>query len=175
MSVFYMVEMAFPYPDERAGFDDFYNNHIAMLLSIDGFLSAQRFECTHEAKSPFLALYQLSDAGALSRPSYTSRAGPASVSETYRSRIENWHRNVVDGPDLSLDIPMGGWLVVIDRLSDDAPALPEGYASFTPVGLDQSIAERGVLSGEAGEPAPPQARDGWSVRAFKALGPRRAP
>ncbi len=42
MATFYMVEMHYPASENRAAFDAFYRNHISMLLTIDGFLSAQR-------------------------------------------------------------------------------------------------------------------------------------
>ena len=51
MTTFYMVEMHYPASEDRAAFDDFYHNHISMLLTIDGFLSAQRYECEPDAKA----------------------------------------------------------------------------------------------------------------------------
>ena len=38
-----MVEMHYPLDDDREKFNAFYDKHITMLLSIDGFLSAQRY------------------------------------------------------------------------------------------------------------------------------------
>ena len=51
----------------RTSFDITYVRswHITMLLSIDGFLSAQRYECTHGATAPFLAVYKQRDAGVI--------------------------------------------------------------------------------------------------------------
>ncbi len=56
-----MVEMHYPATEDRVLFDEFYAKHISMLLTIDGFLSAQRYECIHEARAPFLAVYRLRD------------------------------------------------------------------------------------------------------------------
>ena len=36
MSTFYMVEMHYPINDDRTKFNEFYNKHISMLLTIDG-------------------------------------------------------------------------------------------------------------------------------------------
>ena len=46
-----MVEMHYPLMEDRTLFNEFYHKHISMLLTINGFLSAQRLECTHEARS----------------------------------------------------------------------------------------------------------------------------
>ena len=132
MTTFYMVECAFPFPDERAGFDEFYTKHITKLLSIEGFLTAQRFEATHEAKAPFMAIYELDEPAVLQRPSYTSRAGPSSVSDTYRPKMLNWDRNVVTGPAIDVDVSEVGWLIIIDRTNEDASALPLGFRVINP-------------------------------------------
>jgi len=177
-TTFYMVECAFPFPDEREGFDAFYQSHITMLLSIEGFRTAQRFEATHEARAPFMAIYELEDPDVLQRPSYTSRAGPTSVSEIYRPKMLNWDRNVVTGPPLDLDVPEGGWLVIVDRKTDAAPPLPEGFGAYSPASdgraLDQTVIERGIKFG-TGTPDVPVEAPGWTVRSMRALHPRRKP
>jgi hypothetical protein len=176
MNTFYMVEMDFPFPDERAEFDQFYDNHITMLLTVDGFLSAQRFECTHAATAPFLAVYQLADADVLDRPSYRSKGGPTSVSPTFRPRMQNWDRNLLQVDDTTLDVPMGGWMVVIDRKSDTSPPLPDGYSRMQPIGLDKTVRERGILVGTSGEPPTvPESTSDYIVRIMRPLHPRRTP
>jgi hypothetical protein len=177
-TTFYMVECAFPFPEERAGFDEFYQKHITMLLSIEGFRTAQRFEATHEARAPFMAIYELEAPDVLQRPTYTARAGPTSVSETYRPKMLNWDRNVVTGPTLDLDVPEDGWLVMVDRKAHDAPPLPDGFAAFVPAAqgraLDQTVVERGVKFG-TGTPIFPEETAGWIVRSMRPLHPRRTP
>ena len=176
MNTFYMVEMDFPYPDERDSFDQFYNEHITMLLTIDGFLSAQRFACTHAAVAPFLAIYQLAGPDVLSGPSYRSKAGPNSVSPTYRPRMQNWDRNLMQVADATLDVPLGGWMVVIDRKRNTRPPLPEGYSRLQPIGLDMTVCERGILIGSLGAPTVlPETADDWIVRLMRPLHPRRTP
>lgn len=173
MTTLYMVELDFPFPDERAGFDEFYSGHISMLLSIDGFRSAQRFEATHEARAPFMAVYELDNPEVLSSPGYTTRAGPTSVSETYRPKMLNWDRNLVVGDSFEMAVPLDGWMVLIDRLSDDSPPLPAGFVAFEPVGLDKTVRERGIRIGASGAPDVPGPQSGWIVREMRPLHPQR--
>ncbi|MFT5391754.1 MAG: hypothetical protein ACI8PT_001949 [Gammaproteobacteria bacterium] len=173
MTTLYMVELSFPFPDERAGFDEFYSGHISMLLSIEGFRTAQRFEANGNAVAPFMAVYELDDPQVLSSDGYTSRAGPTSVSETYRPKMLNWDRNLLFGPDLSLNVPPDGWMVLIDRKRDDAPPLPAQFTPFAPVGLDQTVVERGIWTGSGSAPMAPAQRPGWVVRDMRPLHPQR--
>jgi len=173
MTAFYMVELAFPFPDERSGFDQFYSGHIDMLLSIEGLNSAQRFQATHEATAPFMAIYELANEGVLRTTAYTSRAGPNSVTERYRPKMLNWKRNVVTGPSLHLDVPTDGWLVLIDRVTETSPPLPEGFVSFKAVDLDKTFVERGIASGAGGKPPTFAQQSGWVVRTMKPLHARR--
>ncbi len=169
--VFYMVEMA--YPDRggpgRAAYDDFYERHISMLLTIPGFLSAQRFECLEEARAPFLAVYRLADVEVLERPSYRTRAGRLSVPEEFRERMLNWDRNLLHGETGALEVPSdddGPVLTVLDRVDSSAPALPDAFSALEVIGLDRTIAERGVRVGLPWELA---AASSCTVRNFRPI------
>lgn len=170
-----MVEMHYPATEDRARFDKFYNKHISMLLTIDGFQSAQRYETTHEARAPFLAVYRLRDPGVMTSENYTSKAGPTSVDPNFKSKMTNWDRNLVTGDIETMDVPDDGWMVLIDRLTSDSAPLPDGFTPLEIIGLDTTIAERGVLIGDSGEPATPAAQDGWIVRTFRAIQAPRHP
>ena len=170
-----MVEMHYPLDEDRAKFNAFYDKHITMLLSIDGFMSAQRYECTHEARSPFLAVYRHRDRHVITSDNYTSRAGPTSVDPVFKAKMTNWDRNLVEGDIENMDIGETGWLIVIDRLNAESAPLPEGFASLEVIGLDATIAERGVLKGQDGAPPDIKSQDGWSVRTFRPIHPPRLP
>ncbi len=170
-----MVEMHYPATEDRALFDEFYDKHISMLLRIDGFLSAQRYECTHEARAPFLAVYRLRDPGVMTSENYTSKAGPTSVDPEFKAKMTNWDRNLVQGDIDTMDVSDSGWMVLIDRLSPDSPPLPEGFTPLEIIGLDTTIAERGVMIRADRGPAEPAAQEGWSVRCFRAIHAPRHP
>ena len=170
MSTFYMVEMHYPASEDRALFDKFYNKHITMLLTIDGFFSAQRYETTHEARAPFLAVYKLRDPGVMESTNYTSKAGRTSVNPTFRDKMSNWDRNLVQGDIDTMNVPDGGEMVLIDRLTPDSPPLPEGFTALEIVGLDATIVQRGVRIIKKGESVLPEGPiDSWTVRTLRPL------
>jgi hypothetical protein len=170
MSTFYMVEMHYPASEDRALFDKFYDKHITMLLTIDGFLSAQRYETTHEARAPFLAVYKLRDPGVMESTNYTSKAGRTSVNPTFRDKMSNWDRNLVQGDIDTMNVPDGGEMVLIDRLTPDSPPLPEGFTALEIVGLDATIVQRGVRIIKKGESVLPEGPiDSWTVRTLRPL------
>jgi len=173
VSTFYMVEMHYPLDDDRTKFNAFYHKHISMLLTINGFLSAQRYECTHEARSPFMAIYRLREPGVMTSEQYTSRAGPTSVDPAFKAKMTNWDRNLVTGDIETLEVAEEGWMILIDRLSTDSSPLPDGFTALEIIGLDSTIAERGVMIGSSGEPIGPAAQEGWIVRSFRAIHPPR--
>jgi len=176
MSTFYMVEMHYPASEDRALFDKFYNKHITMLLTIDGFLSAQRYETTHEARAPFLAVYKLRDTGVMESTNYTSKAGRTSVNPTFRDKMSNWDRNLVQGDIDNMDVPDGGCMVLIDRTTPDSPPLPDDFTALEIVGLDATIVQRGVRIAQNGDSTLPDAPvDGWTMRTLRPLHPPRHP
>jgi len=70
----------------------------------------------------------------------------------------------------------GERLVQHDPTAHTPPPLPAGFTALDVIGLDRSIAERGVRIVRAGEevPAVPAAPN-WTVRTFRPLHPVRHP
>ena len=143
-ATYYMVEMDYPHETaaQRETFDAYYWRHIDMLLTIPGFMTAQRFHCADTDRAPFLALYRLSGPEVLTSEAYMSKAGRMSVHPDFREYISDWDRNLVqgradggeegggaamDGPDLAT--AMDDTLVLIDRLTPDAAPLARWYRS----------------------------------------------
>jgi len=171
-----MVEMNYPASADRGAFDDFYDKHIAMLLTIDGFKSAQRFECVHAAAAPFLAVYRLREAAVMASEHYTAKAGRQSVDPVFRAQMTNWDRNLLECRLADLEVQDGGWLMLVDRLDESAPALPDGFSTMSVIGLDATIVERGARTGSPGEAAPKVASiEGWRKRLFEPLHAPRYP
>ena len=176
MATFYMVEMHYPASEDRALFDKFYDKHISMLLTIDGFLSAQRYETTHAARAPFLAVYKLRDPGVMVSPSYTSKAGRNSVNPTFRARMTNWDRNLVEGDIDNMNVPDGGCMVLIDQLTPNSAPLPEGFAPLDVVGLDTTIVQRGVrIMPDGNSDFHDKPVDNWTKRTFRPIHAPRYP
>ena len=176
-ATYYMVEMDYPHETaaQRETFDAYYWRHIDMLLTIPGFMTAQRFHCADTDRAPFLALYRLSGPEVLTSEAYMSKAGRMSVHPDFREYISDWDRNLVqgsadggeegggaavDGPDLAT--AMDDTLVLIDRLTPDAAPLAHGIAALDVIGLDRTAAV----------PAP---REGWAVRVWQPIHAVRIP
>lgn len=176
MATFYMVEMHYPASEDRALFDEFYAKHITMLLTIDGFLSAQRYETSYAARAPFLAVYRLRDLGVMQSENYTSKAGRNSVDPAFRAKMTNWDRNLVQGDIADMDVPAGGCMVLVDRLTPDSPPLPEDFTPLEVAGLDVTISQRGVRIFPNGDATFPDAPvENWAVRVFQPIHPPRYP
>ena len=177
-ATYYMVECDYPHEtsQQRAAFDEFYWKHISMLLTIPGFLTAQRFQCERDVRAPFMALYRLSGPDVISSDKYKSMAGPTSVDPKFRPKMINWDRNIVQGPtgtsEPHLATPMGESLSLIDRHTLEAPPLPDGFLPLTVVGLDKTIAQRGVAVGSLYFDEIPS---GWEVRHWLPIHPVRMP
>jgi hypothetical protein len=175
-ATYYMVEMDYPHETaaEREAFDAFYQRHIDMLLTIPGFLTAQRFHCPQAIRAPFLALYRLAGPDVMTSEGYTSKAGRMSVDPDFRVNMTNWDRNLVQGPDGTTDpdlaVDMGGAMTLIDRLTADAPPLPAGVTPLEIVGLDRTIAERGACVGEIDMV---DSQVGWEIRVWRPIHPVR--
>ena len=164
----YMVEMALLDTDRRAAWDAWYVAHQYRLLSIPGFRASQRFEAIHPATSPFVALHEVDSADVFTSPAYRGQAGPNNTG-AWQSKMDNWHRNLF-ARDHTPDVAMDMRLVVVE--TDGVAALPAD-ASVTwmdVVGLDQSVARRGLAV------MPPAIADRLAgtpgLRILKPIGPR---
>ena len=150
-----------------------------MLLTIPGFLTAQRFHCAQAAgvpvRAPFLALYRLAGPGVMTSDGYTSKAGRMSVDPDFRVNMTNWDRNLVQGPagtgqpDLAVD--MGGHMTLIDRLT-------AGGGRPRPDDCRTGRCRRRVRAaradGRMGNPAVAAHSPGPAERLGRNVGPRRA-
>jgi hypothetical protein len=164
----YMVEMALLDTRRRDEWEAWYTAHQHTLLSIPGIHASQRFETIHKADSPFVALHEVDSPEIFTSPGYRAKAGPANTGE-WQAKMNNWHRNVFDGehtPDVSMD----SRLLVVE--AEGRTALPEGVRVtwMTAVGLDRSVARRGLAV--VPDAAAHRFVGAPGVRVLKPLGPR---
>lgn len=135
----YMVEMALIDLHRRVEWDAWYLGHMHKLISIPGIHATQRFETLGSHVSPFVALHQVDGPGVFTSDAYRAKAGPEGTGE-WRTRMNNWHRNVLEGLDATPDVPLEGALIVVE----DGAEAPVPVTWLTPVGLDRTIARRGL-------------------------------
>ncbi|MSP03531.1 MAG: hypothetical protein EXR07_21200 [Acetobacteraceae bacterium] len=135
----YMVEMALIDLARRAEWDDWYLAHMKKLITIPGIQATQRFEALAPHPSPFVALHQVTGPEVFTSDAYIAKAGPGGTGE-WRDRMNNWHRNVLSGVDLTPDVPMEGALVVIE----EGASTPIPVQWTEAIGLDRSVQRRGL-------------------------------
>ncbi len=167
----YMVEMNMRHDDRLDDWHRWYDGHISMLLNMPGFLGAQRFVCdTADVASPFLAVYWVQDADALSNATYRREAGPRSAA-AWAPVLSDWKRNLLDGLDRLPEIEADGWLSIADATSGPPP-LPSAHFAMLPRGLDQTIVQRAIRWGGVHDLRPTAAAFGpdWQARLFRPLG-----
>jgi hypothetical protein len=138
----YMVEMALLETERRAEWDAWYAAHQHRLLTIPGFRASQRFEAIHPAESPFVALHEVDSPELFTGPFYRTKGGPNNTGE-WQAKMGRWHRNLF-GEEHTPDVPMNLRLVVVEE--GDGPALPDHVSVrwMEAVGLDRSVARRGL-------------------------------
>ena len=143
--------------------------HQHTLLSIPGVHASQRFETIHKTDSPFVALHEVDSPEIFASPAYRDRAGPTNTGE-WQTKMRNWHRNVFDGVEHTPDVASDSRLLVVE--AEGRMALPDGVgvAWMSAVGLDRSVARRGLAV------VPDAAAHRFvgtpGVRVLKPLGPR---
>ena len=171
----YMVELDFPHPSLLDEWHRWYTEHLHLLLSMPGVLSAQRFQSITPTASPFVAIYTITGADVMTSAAYRAKAGPQSPGR-WSELMTHWYRNVLEGLERAPGVPMSGWLAIMDRRTHSAPALPGGFIALRPVALDCSIVERGLMFGRE-ESAPPVFREEQEshFRVLKPLTPLLTP
>ena len=167
----YMVEMDLGPRELLAEFHAWYGGHIRMLLTIPGFISAQRFGGVDADGRAFprrvLARERRcpSRAGPIAtRPDRHPRANGARASGTGT-------RNLLDGLDAAPEVARTGWLVLTDRLTEAAAPLPPSCVRLRPIGLDRTIVERGFDHGDGEPPAAPSSSADRVTRVLRPLTP----
>ena len=139
----YMVEMALIDIARRAQWEAWYVAHQHTLLSIPGIHASQRFETVLKTASPFVALHEVDSPEIFASPAYRAKAGPSNTGE-WQAKMNNWHRNVFDGVEHTPEVSMDSRLLVVE--AEGRTALPGGVrvSWMTAVGLDRSVAQRGL-------------------------------
>lgn len=166
MSVLYTVRSKFTVPAREEAWNEWYAGHLQVLLSVPGFLAAQRFHCATTADDrPYLAMYEVATAEVFESPPYRAIWG----FHEWRPMIDNWARDLSD-PDgaIAFGTPAGArlWAGFVSGPDDAADAAVarvrdgrSGLASATVSGLDRSCTKIAwaVLNDEGQPPPDPAA------------------
>jgi hypothetical protein len=145
---FYVVRCGFPRADLLAAWDSWYVGHIDLLLTVPGFLGAQRFFTAAPPDGrPYLALYELSSPDVMRSDEYERVRGFG----VWEEHVRDWTRDLVeaaDGPELDFATPPAGtlWAAFIRGMGAAGAARS--------IGLDRSFESAVWRSLGAGQPAP---------------------
>jgi hypothetical protein len=167
----YCVELAFAQPAREREWSDWYSRHLGVLLSVPGFGSAQRFVSVTPCRAPYLAAYSVTSAEVFDSGPYRARGGRASPGEWVPLMI-NWDRNVFDGCVEMPAVAADQYLAVVDR---PPQALAQCSIPLQPlqcVGLDRTVASRGIAVLSASEYAGYAALAGEDLRFYRSLTPQ---
>jgi hypothetical protein len=164
----YMVEMGLPHPARIAEWHDWYMRHIRVLLTVPGFRASQRFEAVVPNPSPFLALHEVEGAALFDSDAYRGRGGPASTGEWHDLQT-NWHRNLLDGIDVTPEVPEDSYLLLLRDAREAVLPEPAAVSWLHAVGLDRTIAECGLAVVSDAVPFRDLARRDQRVRLFRPI------
>jgi hypothetical protein len=172
MSVLYAVRTRFTEPAREDEWNEWYAEHIDVLLGVPGFLSAQRFYSEETVDDrPYLAMYEVSSRDVFTSEPYLAIWG----FDDWTSLIDNWTRDLFvreDGQPFDFGTPLDGRLCAAFVSGDDESVrhaldeLGERWAASTAIaaGLDVSCGgvAWAVLSGDE-RPQPPDASGGAQI------------
>lgn len=151
----YTVECGFADPSREAEWNAWYSGpKLDELLSVPGFLSAQRFRALDDEPAPYLNLTCIATAELFTNPTYRSsgggRFGPWDI-----ALIIDWKRRLFEGMTEMPAVPDAMRLAILDRAPHEAPDLGvkfhwlqgldwQAVANYREaVALDASVPQRG--------------------------------
>jgi hypothetical protein len=167
----YCVELAFSWPEREAEWSAWYSQHLGVLLSVPGFSTAQRFESLAPCRAPYLAAYSVTSADVFDSAPYRQRGGRASPGEWVPLMI-NWDRNLFDGLTHMPEVKPGEILAVVDAAPDEIANFPFNLRPLRCVGLDCTVASRGIAVLSAAQHAAAATRANEHIRFYRALTPQ---
>ena len=139
----YMVEMNLVDLSRRNEWDEWYLKHTKMLLTFRGFHATQRFESIYKADAPFVAMHHVDGLGFFNSVPYKNQAGPSGTGE-WRTKMNNWNRNLFEGLDTTPDVRMREFLILIEEKSKMNYQLLNEVVWLKSCGLDMSVEHRGL-------------------------------
>ncbi|MSQ73945.1 MAG: hypothetical protein EXR27_22155 [Betaproteobacteria bacterium] len=118
---------------------------VAKILTVPGFTTGQRFKCMGIDPAPSLALYSVDAAEVMTSQRYYDNGGGKLGAPRWKDHLAYWHRNLFEGLYQAPEVPDDKRLLVID--SDKPDVVLEGLTVtwLKCVGLDQTVAHRGLV------------------------------
>ena len=126
----------------ESDWDAWYEEHLAIMATVPGIASAQRFKTKTAGWSPSLAMYSVASADVFNDPYYLSVRGMGE----WLPLIDRTHykRNLFDGAEFAPEIGEGEFLLVADRVHPEIGRAGIEWKWLECVGIDRSTPYRGV-------------------------------
>jgi hypothetical protein len=94
--VLYVVRSRFTVPEREQAWNEWYAEHIKVLLGVPGFIAAQRFRSPGTPdERPYLAMYEVAGPEVFTSDAYLGIWG----FDEWRPQIDNWTRDIFDPLD----------------------------------------------------------------------------
>jgi hypothetical protein len=136
----FMSQSGLTDPSREVDWDVWYEEHLALMLTVPGFGSAQRFKTKSAGYSPSTAMYTLPSEDVFKDPYYLSVRGMGDWKPLIDLRY--YKRNLFDGLDNAPHVATDQVLLMADRDTPDARL--KGMTWLRAVAIDKSTPYRGI-------------------------------
>jgi hypothetical protein len=132
--------------------DRWYLDHLAIMATVPGVSSTQRFKTSTPREPPSLAMYSMASADVFQDPYYLSVRGMGEWLPLIDRRY--YHRNLFSGLDTAPKVAEGQVLLVADRERPQDALAHLPWTWLQCVGIDRSTPYRGIAVVENGQGLP---------------------
>jgi hypothetical protein len=126
----------------ESDWDRWYLEHLAIMATVPGISSTQRFRTSTPGEPPSLAMYSVASAGVFQDPYYLSVRGMGEWLPLIDRRY--YRRNLFAGLDVAPDVADGQVLLIEDRDEPEDTIAGFAWAWLECVGIDRSTPYRGI-------------------------------
>jgi hypothetical protein len=122
--------------------DRWYDEHLAIMTTVPGIGSAQRFKCADSSFPPSLAMYSIASPEVFDDPEYLKVSGMGE----WLALVDraNYKRDLFEGAEHAPEVRDGDLLLVADRDKPEPGRAGIEWKWLECVGIDRSTAHRGV-------------------------------
>lgn len=126
----------------ESDWDRWYLDHLAIMASVPGISSTQRFKASTPGEPPSLAIYSVASPDVFQDPYYLSVRGMGEWVPLIDRRY--YRRNLFSGLDAAPDVADGRILLVADRKEPEDTIAGLAWTWLECVGIDRSTPYRGI-------------------------------
>jgi len=137
----FMSQSAIVDASREAQWDQWYLEHLQVMLTVPGVASAQRFKTSSQTYPRSLALYTFSSADIFKDAYYLGIRGQGEWVPLIDKRSH--HRNLFAGMQAAPDVGSDACLLVVDRAVPSSDSGP-GFTWLEAVAVDRSTPYRGI-------------------------------